>query len=157
MGTADNIVAATLEHDPLEDIESGQPLLFRQEMPLLAIWENTAEQIRASGARRQGLHKRWGEDVGLRMIYLHRQFHGGGGLTPRAIGARISKLVQWQQRIGDDKHDGFAAELNMVHYSAPYEEVTPMALKLIKLELHIGDEIPVPEELNVKGDIDVSS
>ncbi len=187
----DNIVAKTLEHDPLEENERGQPMLFRQELPVLAIWEHSAERIRARrGSHPTGLHKRWGEVVTLRCIYAHKVYHAGSDLTPKAKAARISKLVEWQMREALETHrldgaedsfdlltdgkirsvqmkgttrlpankhlDGFATEIEMIHYSAPYEETTPAALKLIKLELHLDDVVPAVAGPIVYGDVDVS-
>ena len=173
-GRPDSIVSSTLEHDPFLDLDSGHPMLFRQEMPCLAIWWAGAKRIRASRVRHQGLHRSWGEDVNLRLVYVDKVYHGAPGVTARALASRRSVLVHWQLRryledhkidgvdedfdlltegnieslemgdvgpVGDKDHDGFGADIQMVHYSAPYEEVSPMALQLIKLELHTNSDV----------------
>jgi hypothetical protein len=185
----DNIVASVLEHNPFMEVEDGIPLLFRTQLPCLAIWERGSERVRAVPGEYQGLHTRWGEKVDLGLAYAHQVCHGRDDLHPKAIGARISKVVRWQMReylekhrldgesesfdlledgdiesvrmydsaeIGDDKHDGFAANLTMIHYTAPYSEPKPAALQLIKLEIHLDDEIPATDGPIVYGDIDVT-
>lgn len=193
LDSPNNIVASTLEHDPFIDQDEGHPALFRQELPCLAIWEIGAARIRANASKQTGYNTRFGEDVSLGLVYVHKVYHGGKGVSARALGNRISKLVQWRLReilesheidavdsegvfdlfkegkidrlemgdtlrIPDKDHDGFGSVLSMIHFSAPYEEVTPMALKLIALELHTNsDVVPSTTGPIISGDIPIPS
>ena len=187
LGSPDSICRSTLEHDPLKDVDSkGIPRMFRTEMPVLAIWKDRSERVRGSAKFRQGVHTRWGLAVTMRMMYLHKVYHGSATLSPASTGERISNLVEWQMRgaleahkydgvdggfdlltdgniesvemgattmIGDKTHDGFAAEITMIHYSAPYQEVAPMVLQTIDLELHLDDVVPAVAGPIIQGDI----
>jgi hypothetical protein len=193
LGSPGNIVRATIEHDPLREDKGGYPLLLCTQKPVLAIWKDSSDRIRASGKKRMGTHKRWGLDTTLRMVYLHKVLSSSDGLSPAAVGERISNLVEWQMRgyieahkmdnsgtvfdlldegniesvsmgeataitatKGGENYDGFAAEINMIHYNAPYEEVSPMALKLIDLELHLDDVVPAVDGPIIEGEIDLT-